>query len=163
LLISPSLVAWMSPTILGLVLAIVLSWATAQLSFGMFLQRAGLLVTPEEQSKPAVVCRANELAKDLAKDDETADGLRHIYAEPEFRALHQAFLPVEAARKRGEIPVERALAEAKLNEAQMIDEAIQWLKPNERMAVLLDPLLIARLAALRNCDATPSAEPAAEN
>jgi membrane glycosyltransferase len=161
LLISPSLVAWMSPTILGLVLAIVLSWATAQLSFGMFLQRAGLLVTPEEQSKPAVVCRANELAKELAKDDETADGLRHIYAEPEFRAFHQAFLPVEAARKRGEIPVERALAEAKLNEAQTIDEAIQWLKPNERMAVLLDPLLIARLAALPNCDATPADEPVA--
>jgi membrane glycosyltransferase len=148
LLISPSLVAWMSPTILGLVLAIFISWATAQLSFGIVLRRAGILVTPEEKSKPSVVRRANKLAKRLAPADEMSDGLKTVYAEPEFRAIHKAFLPHDLVRKRGEFPVERALAEAKLNEAQTIDEAVDWLRPNERMVVLLDADLLGRLVAL---------------
>jgi membrane glycosyltransferase len=148
LLISPSLVAWMSPTILGLVLAILISWATAQLSFGIVLRRAGVLVTPEEKSKPSVVRRANKLAKKFAHADELSDGLKTIYAEPEFRAIHTSFLPHDLVRKRGEFPVERALAEAKLNEAQTIDEAVDWLRPNERMVVLLDADLLGRLVAL---------------
>ena len=50
--ISPSLVAWMSPTILGLILAIFLSWGTGLRGVGLALRRAGLLVTPEEQIDP---------------------------------------------------------------------------------------------------------------
>ena len=146
LLISPSLVAWMSPTILGLVLAIFISWATAQLSFGIFLRRAGLLVTPEERAKPPVVRRANKLSKEFAYLDET-DGLQRLCTDPEFRAVHKAFLPQEM-RRRGEISVEWALAEAKLNEAQTIDEAIEWLRPNERMMILQDAILLARFTAL---------------
>ena len=75
-------------------------------------------------------------------------GLKSIHAEPEFRAIHKAFLPQEPPRRRGEISVERALADAKLDEARSIDEAIDWLRPNERMVVLLDPDLLARLVAL---------------
>ncbi|MGP0060704.1 MAG: glucans biosynthesis glucosyltransferase MdoH [Beijerinckiaceae bacterium] len=162
LLISPSLVAWMSPTILGLVLAIFISWATAQLSFGIILRRAGFLLTPEEKSKPPVVRRANKLARQFAHLDETADGLKSIYAEPEFRTIHEAFLPLEPQRRRGEISVERALADAKLNEAQSIDEAIDWLRPNERMVVLLDPDLLARLVALPKCASPAVSEPAVQ-
>ena len=43
MLISPSLVAWMSPTIAGLVLAVLLSWASGQKSIGLALKRVGLL------------------------------------------------------------------------------------------------------------------------
>ncbi len=39
---------------------------------------------------------------------------------------------------------EWALAEAKLNEAETIEEALAWLKPKERMALLQDRALIAR-------------------
>jgi membrane glycosyltransferase len=158
LLISPSLVAWMSPTILGLVLAIFMSWATAQLSFGIFLRRGGLLVTPEEKSKPPVVRRANKLAKEFAHLDESTDGLRSLYEEPEFRAMHKDFLPSDPQRKRGDFPVEWALAEAKLNEAQTIDEAIAWLQPIERMVVMLDPVLLARLVALPKRASSQGAE-----
>jgi membrane glycosyltransferase len=147
LLISPSLVAWMSPTILGLVLAIPLSWATGQLSFGIFLRRSGLLGTPEERSKPRVVRRANKLGKVLSREVATADGLRSLYEDPEFRAVHLAMLPV-GKRRRGEISAERALAEAKLKDAGSIDEVVEWLNSGERMNVMLDAELIALLAAI---------------
>ncbi len=63
LLISPSLAAWMSPTIAGLILAIVLSWSSGLKSVGFALRRAGLLVTPEEQTPPPIATRANALVE----------------------------------------------------------------------------------------------------
>ncbi len=155
LLISPSLVAWMSPTILGLVLAIFLSWATGQLSFGIVLRRSGLLGTPEERSKPRVVRRANKLGKLLAHQVAEADGLRSLYEDAEFRAVHLALLPAGRSRKRGEISAEWALAEAKLNEAGAIDEALDWLKPGERMTIMLDADLIDVLVAIPRSPIVP--------
>jgi membrane glycosyltransferase len=155
LLISPSLVAWMSPTIVGLVLAIFISWVTAQLSLGIFLRRSGLLGTPEEKTKPHVVRRVNQLAKQLGHEAGKSDGLRSLYEDPEFRATHLAMLPTGRARKRGEISTEWALTEAKLQEAASIDEAVDWLKPVERMTTMLDPNLIALLVALPKSEAAP--------
>ncbi len=154
LLISPSLVAWMSPTIGGLILAIFISWATGKLAFGRALRRAGLLITPEEKNKPPVVRRANLRAKSLAPVADAAQGLKSLYADPEFRSLHVAMLPSGPARRRGDFSPEWALAEAKLLEASTIDEAIEWLKPVERMTVMLDAVLIAKLLEL---PATPPA------
>ncbi len=158
LLISPSLVAWMSPTIIGLVLAIFISWATGKLAFGLALRRARLLVTPEEKHKPPVVRRANQLAKELAPLTAMADGLKSLYADPEFRSIHVAMLPTGPARRRGDISPEWALAEAKLLEAATIDEAIDWLKPIERMTIMLDAVLIAKLIELSPMSA-PSLPP----
>ncbi len=44
--IATSLFLWMSPTILGLVLAIPISWASGQLGLGLALKRRLLLATP---------------------------------------------------------------------------------------------------------------------
>ena len=101
---------------------------------------SGLLVTPEEQTKPPVVARANVLADQLtAEAAEESSGLYAIHADPKFRALHLAWLPHGPSRKKGDISSERALAEAKLAEAETIDEALSWLRPKERMAILQDP------------------------
>jgi membrane glycosyltransferase len=159
LLISPSLVAWMSPTIAGLLLAIALSWASGQLSIGLFLKRLGLLTTPEEKSVPQIAQRANALAIDLAQagyDD--ADGLLAIYDDPVFRDIHEAFLPDVPARRRGDVDVERAMAAAKLTEATTVEEACSWLKRKERNAVLTDRALIALLVRLSSGkEQTPNA------
>jgi membrane glycosyltransferase len=147
--ISPSLVAWMSPTILGLILAILLSWGTGLLSVGVALRRAGLLMTPEEQITPPVVARANFLADEPTRRDSAAvRGLHALYADPQFRAFHVACLPRRHKRRNGDISPEWALADAKLSDAGTIDEAISWLRPKERMAILQDQALIARLALL---------------
>jgi membrane glycosyltransferase len=149
LLIAPSLVAWMSPTIAGLVLAALLIWGSGQLSLGLALRQAGLLLTPEESSPPPIVDRAAHWREALAPASAPgADGLCILHRDPALRALHARFLPPPVARHRGEIDEARATASAKLDDAQSIDEAVAWLKPAERVAVLLDRALVARLAAL---------------
>lgn len=157
-MIATSLFAWMSPTIVGLVLAIPLSWASGQLAIGLWLKRRGLLLTPEEGAPPAVAVRANELQTEFAKagfDD--ADGLKAIHADPELRHAHELMLPDGQPRRRGEIDPERAVAQAKLVDATTIDDAAIWLKPKERMVVLHDRALIGLLSTLSVAQAESAA------
>ena len=149
LLISPSLVAWMSPTIAGLILAIVLSWATGQLSIGLAFRRIGLLGTPEERVKPRIVTRAAEILDEVGGAPEEAEnGLNALYSDPRLLTAHELFLPKEKARKPGDISADWALAAAKLADASTLDEAITWLKPKETMAILNDGVLLRALLAL---------------
>jgi membrane glycosyltransferase len=149
LLISPSLVAWMSPTIAGLLLAALLTWGTGQLSAGLALRRRRLLLTPEETSPPRIVQQAASWREDLATAAAPgADGLMILHRNPELRLLHARFLPAPVERRRGDIDQSRATASAKLAEARSIEEAVAWLKPAERVAVLLDRSLLDWLATL---------------
>jgi membrane glycosyltransferase len=142
-MIATSLFLWMSPTILGLVLAIPLSWLSGQLAAGLALKRLGLLLIPEETRPPPIVERANALQDANARFAfDEADALRALYEDPSLRTRHEAMLPPAPARKRGEIDPERAIAEAKIVDAETIADAIQWLKPKERMVVLHDRALL---------------------
>jgi membrane glycosyltransferase len=160
-MIATSLFAWMSPTIVGLLLAIPLSWASGNLALGLWLKRRGLLMTPEEGDPPAIALRANELQAEFAQagfDD--ADGLATLHADPMLRATHEAMLPHVQARRRGEIEPDRAVAQAKLIDAETIADAVIWLKPKERMVVLHDRALLGLLANLPEGPAHASAEAA---
>ena len=148
LVISPSLVAWMSPTIAGLILAVPISAISGQLWLGVALKRAGLLLTPEEAQPPQIVARANELTKALSAENFAGDSIRLVYEDEAFRAQHVLFIPRKRRRQRGEIEPDRALAEAKLNDAECLEDAIKWLKPKERMVVLHDRALLDLLARL---------------
>jgi len=156
-LIAPSLFAWMSPTIIGLSLAVPISWASGQLAWGLWLKRRGLLVTPEESAPPAIALQAARLQADLADvGEDEIDGLRMIHVDPDFREAHVAMLPEASRRRRGEIDRDRAVAEAKLIDAESIEDAVVWLgNAKERSIVLQDRALIALLARL------PDAPPAA--
>ncbi len=149
LLISPSLVAWMSPTIIGLLLAIVLSWATGKLSVGLAFKRVGLLATPEERHRPSVVDRAAEIYADTGgTHDEPAPGLAMLHGDPVLRAAHALFSMDQVPRKRGHITPDWALAEAKLDDAQTVGQALEWLRPKETMAILNDRVLLDRFLSL---------------
>jgi membrane glycosyltransferase len=149
-MIATSLFLWMSPTILGLLLAIPLSWLSGQLGAGLALRRMGLLLTPEEHRPPAIATRANELqARNASYGFDDDDALRAMYADPNLRERHVEMLPVAAPRKRGDIETERALAEAKLADAETIDDAVSWLKQKERMVVLHDRALLDLLVRLQ--------------
>ncbi|AWM87198.1 glucans biosynthesis glucosyltransferase MdoH [Microvirga sp. 17 mud 1-3] len=148
-MIATSLFLWMSPTILGLLLAIPLSWLSGQLGAGLALKRLGLLRTPEEHEPPAIAVRANELQQrntSFGFDDQ--DGLFALCCDRELRERHAEMLSPASRRKRGEIETDRALAEAKLTDAETVEEALGWLKPKERMAILKDPALLTRLVEL---------------
>jgi membrane glycosyltransferase len=149
LLIAPSLVAWMSPTIAGLLLAAVLIWGSGQLVAGVALRRAGLLLTPEETTPPAIVGQAARWREDLAPAIcAGTDGLRILHGDREMRELHKRFLPEAIERRRGEIDETRATASAKLADALSAEEAVAWLKPAERIALLLDRSLLDWFATL---------------
>jgi membrane glycosyltransferase len=142
-MIATSLFLWMSPTIVGLVLAIPLSWLSGQLGAGLALKRLGLLLTPEETNPPPIVRRANALqAANAARGFDEADALRALYDDPVLRERHEAMLPPATPRRRGDIEPDRALAEAKIVDAETIAEAVEWLKPKERMVVLHDRALL---------------------
>ena len=149
LLISPSLVAWMSPTIAGLILAILLSWATGKLSVGLALRRIGLLTTPEEQVKPTIVVRAEAILAEMGgAPEEPPNGLAVLYDDARLQAAHALFLPSDKPRKRGDVTPDWALAEAKLNDAESIEDALGWLMPRERMTVLNDEVLLRTMVKL---------------
>jgi len=149
LLISPSLVAWMSPTIAGLILAIVISWLTSQRWLGLAFRRAGVLNTPEETTTPPIAKRGRALSKVLARSGEDDEnGVTALHGQPELRALHEAWLPARKPRQKGQIGADRALAEAKIADAETIEDAVQWLNRGERLVALSDRALIAMLARL---------------
>jgi membrane glycosyltransferase len=147
--LSPYLFAWMSPTIVGLVLAIPLSAASSLKRLGLALKKMGLLLTPEERSPPSIVARANALTRDLSalRIDET-DGLRVVHEDPAMRQRHIQLLPEAPRRTRGHVDPHRAVAEAKLIDAETFEEAASWLEGRERNIVLGDRALIILLAAL---------------
>ena len=149
LIISPSLAAWMSPTIAGLILSIPLSWASGLLSLGLFLKRMGLLLTPEEDAPPPIATRSNALAAQLASgDQDDEDAILIIHDNPVLRQLHENYLPPAMPHARGIIDADRAVAEAKLIDAETVDEVARWLRPRERMVVLHDRALLDMLARL---------------
>ena len=152
----------MSPTILGLVLAIPLSAASGLRRLGLGLRRVGLLLTPEERSPPTIVARANALTEELSAlgIDET-DGLRVVHGDLTMRQRHIQLLPEAPRRTRGEVEPHRAVAEAKLIDAETFEEASSWLKGRERNIVLSDRALIILLAALPSeAPPAPTAAPA---
>ena len=117
-------------------------------------------MTPEEHQPPAIATRANELqTRNAAFGFDDEDGLRAIYADAALRERHIEMLPPSSPRKRGIIETERALAEAKLADAETIDDAISWLHSKERMVVLHDRALLNMLVKLK---AKPADAQAAE-
>jgi membrane glycosyltransferase len=153
ILIATSLFLWMSPTIVGLLLAIPLSWLSGQLGAGLTLKRLGLLLTPEEYRPPAIATRSNALqARNASLGFDDADALVALYGNPQLREHHEAMLPNVPARRRGEIEPDRAVAEAKLVDAETIAEALEWLKPKERMVVLHDRALLGLAMRLKSAD-----------
>ncbi|PPD42881.1 MAG: glucans biosynthesis glucosyltransferase MdoH [Methylocystis sp.] len=149
LMISPSLVAWMSPTIAGLILAIPISWLTSQRWLGLVFRRAGVLVTPEETTTPPVAKRGKALSKALARaDEDEINGLIAIHADPELRTLHESWLPARKPRQRGSVTADRAVAEAKIADAETIEDVVSWLNRGERLVALSDRALINMIARL---------------
>ena len=122
------------------------------------MRRIGLLRTPEETSPPAVVERANALAAELVlTGDDHDDALQAIRGRPGAAGRSRVF-PAEAPRRRrGDVEVDVAVAAAKLNDAQTLEDARAWLTPRERIAVLGDRALIAMLARLPTAAERPDA------
>jgi membrane glycosyltransferase len=143
--VSLSFLTWMSPIVVGLVLAIPVSAATAQQGLGRITRRLGLLVTPEETEPPQVLQRANELT---APRPRVGDALEWMACDPELRDLHAAMLPVTPEQAKGEYDVDLWLGLAKLHDADNLEEASSLLSTREKLAVLGSRAGLERLSQL---------------
>jgi membrane glycosyltransferase len=144
--LSPSLLAWLSPALLGLFLAVPLSRASGSEALGRALLRIGLLRTPEEVEPPALVARRRELiAQARVLPD---DGLRYLARDREARLVHIGSNLVRPADPRGKPDPHAFTAEQKLIDARSLDEVLQWLTPVERVEVAADARLLNQLALL---------------
>jgi membrane glycosyltransferase len=149
--ISPPLLAWLSPALLGLFLAVPLSRLSGSEFFGRLLAKFALLRTPEEFDVPALVQRREQLLEQSMALPE--DGLRYLARHPRERSMHiNGNLP-RPADPRGRPDPNVFTAAQKLKDARSLDEALQWLTPVERIEVAGNARLLDELAALPDATA----------
>ncbi len=129
--IDPNLFWWLSPLVLGLLVAIPIAQFSSRLDVGLWLGRAGLFLVPEESSPPPVIARANALHGELAAQAPgVRDGLEVVMRDPLANAIHRHLLIAG-----NEAPAEEsdALADARRKFASR-----QTLTPAEKSLLLYD-------------------------
>jgi membrane glycosyltransferase len=140
--VSLPLLFWMAPVIAGLLLSVPL----AMLSSRQSDPNAGLLRTPEQTAPPQVLVRANELASVSA--NVTAPPLQELFEDARLLESHLMNLPDEKRRNRGQVDPNLAIARAKMEDAESLDEALGYLTERETFAVLSSPTLLRALSAI---------------
>jgi membrane glycosyltransferase len=148
--LSPPLLAWLSPALLGLFLAVPLSRASGSESLGRVLSRLALLRTPEEVETPALVSRRQELIREVAALPD--DGLRLLARNRESRLTHINGNLARPPDPRGRPDPYAFTAEQKLKDARSLDEALAWLTSAERVQVAGDARLLNQLALLPDAE-----------
>ena len=148
--LSPSLLAWVSPALLGLLISVPLSRASGSESLGRFLAKFALLRTPEEAEIPALMARRRELIAAAARLPE--DGLLFLARNPDARVAHIQDNLARPSDPRGKPDPNAFTAAQKLIDARSLEEALRWLTPTERVEVAADARLLDQLAALPDAD-----------
>ena len=133
--VSLPLLLWMSPVVLGLLLSIPLGIMTSSR-----LSTPGVFATPETNSPPAVVLRANELA--ASERTEMAGALHQLGRDPELLVEHLGSLSPVSPRRFGPVDVPLATATAKVEQCESLEDAASWLDRSELQAVLGHPTLL---------------------
>ena len=139
--VSLPLLLWMAPVILGLLLSIPIAMLTSKASN----PNSRLFRTPEEKAPPQVLVRANELASAAGAAIERP--LLELHSDPRLLDAHLMNLPRDRSRNRGQINPHLAIARAKIEDAETLDEALGYLTSREEFAVLGSPSILGALHA----------------
>jgi len=98
---APTLIAWASPILFGLIFSIPIGKVLASPAAGRFLKRCGLLLTPEETNKPRLLRRRDILYReyelvgtDLAPNESL---FGRVLKDPRLYRLHQSLLLASAS------------------------------------------------------------------
>jgi membrane glycosyltransferase len=141
--VSLPLLLWMMPVILGLLLAIPIAMLSSSVGLG---KPIGLFRTPEQITPQRVLARANELAN--APHSPLSCPLNELHRDAGLREAHLNNLSGQRPRNRGEIDSHLAIARAKIEDAETIEEAREYLSHREIFAVLNAPSILTALLAL---------------
>lgn len=145
-LLSPELLAWLIPAVLGLVLSVPLSKASGSVVLGQALRRLALFRTPEEKSIPELLQRRNDLIS--TAQPLTGDTLHYLARNADARVAQVTGNMPRPADNRGHPNTFRLTADHKLGDAHTLQEALRWLTAPERIEVAADQRLLSKLAAL---------------
>ncbi len=144
--ISWQMLAWLSPAVVGMVLAAPVSKLTASVAVGERVERLGLLRTPEETAPPAISLAA-EAAFPVYRDAvSAAPSLAEIVSSPELLARHLALTDRPPPPPPGHVHPVEAVAEKKIRDAGNVEEALARLTIEERARVQALPELLHVLA-----------------
>ncbi|MFC3640907.1 glucans biosynthesis glucosyltransferase MdoH [Aquibium oceanicum] len=143
-ILSPGILAWLAPTLAGLVLSAPLSYASGSEAAGRALRRFRLLLTPEERSPSRILREHRAAIMDLRRP---VEGIVALVRMASVREAHLRWA-FEAPRRRGYPDSAQLTAAQKLSEAETLEEALSWLDKRERMHVISQPALIDRLIDL---------------
>ena len=138
----PALLPWLSPVLVGLVLAPWLCRVSGDPVLGDRLSSLGLLTTPEETRPHPVFAAALAEAVHLASAGTVTLG--DLIGLEGARATHIASLT--AADQAGADPLTLITARAKIEAAASPEQALDWLSEAERRALLAVPALLQALA-----------------
>lgn len=145
-IVSLPLLLWMTPVIVGLLLAIPIGLLSSASSSGRTGRPPRLFATPEQTSAPRVLVRANQLAE--ASQDAISCPILELRNDTGLLKAHLDNLPVHVKRARGQINPHLAIARAKIEDAEGLEEALQFLNPHETLAVLHSPTVLRALFEL---------------
>jgi membrane glycosyltransferase len=149
LFVSPPLFLWMAPALAGLVLALPLSAASGSTVLAKVTRFLGLLTVPEELAVPRVIALRDE-AEVRLKELLEGVSIERLLSDELARQRHFAAVMPRPPATRGHPDVMFITARAKLGDAETAVEALGWLSPPERLAVLGDRDLFYALVRLAN-------------
>ena len=143
---SPGQLVWLSPILAGLILSPLTSRWSSSPVFGRWARRQGLLVTPEEREPPEILTAANALSFRIAGHLPEA-GLAE-FADNEAHLRRHTQLLADAPTRPVAERLDAISAEAKIRHSGDRAEALSYLTPAEKLALLEDRELIASFMRL---------------
>ncbi len=145
-LISWSLFLWMTPVLIGLILAAPIATWTSSPKLGSRLKAAGILLTREESEPPPILLRANKLAATSPYRTQQ-DAFLMLATHVKLLCAHRSMVASESPPRRGDYDLNLLLGQAKVRDAMSVEDAIAWFGPGEKFAVLSDLPTLTELFA----------------
>ncbi|KIZ40476.1 glucosyltransferase [Rhodopseudomonas palustris] len=154
-LVSWPLLLWMTPVIVGLVLAIPVAMWTGRTASKP--KGTGLLVTPDGAATLPILARVHDIRASLSETESAEDPLIALRRDDALRELHLAGLAHQPARQRGRVDPALALARVRIDDAHCIAEIVEWLDKPEMRATLGDRDTLLQAIGMRDTASDPSA------
>ncbi|WKE64840.1 glucans biosynthesis glucosyltransferase MdoH [Gallaecimonas kandeliae] len=142
------LLAWLSPAILGMLLAVPLSYYTAAGELGARFRDKGWLQIPEETKKPAIERALDAVLPFYEERVAAAPDLALLARDPVLGRRRLPLIDNVAERRPGEIRGQDATVITKLGDTSDPCLALSYMNPKEQAWLLSTPELYQRFLAM---------------
>ena len=143
-----ALLAWLSPAVAGMLLAVPLSQFTSSFAIGSWFKRIGVLRTPEESRKPKVLREFEQTLDAYHQEKQHWPDLAGFLLDEHWSGWHVRVADTVPPRARGQVEAMEAVATMKVDESSSISELLGFLAPKEQLMVLNNPALFEKAQAL---------------